>query len=229
MSDETTIPGTEQPTEKVTEKPTNCKPREHAEATCLAFTRVYDGDGTEWSLTLREGVTSEQLRRLLTAMQYTGKLAAEHGLTLTRPGMSAQPTGDKAQDQPPTKAPEKAGGVKTPPSQARPSGGRDLREYEKIARIVINPNAADPTQPRVELWSERAALKFPITTAPSRVLAAKLQYAYDLDNDAVAWLYDAGSQYKVNWAVKMVDSEKTNRTGKPYKDIGDLLDLDREG
>jgi hypothetical protein len=42
-------------------------------------------------------------------------------------------------------------------------------------------------------------------------------------------LYEVGQQWSVNWKIKMIDSDKLNSRGNPYKNLSEVIDLDREG
>ena len=209
---------------------------QHNEAHCLAFTTCWDAEGHQWNITLREGVTSGELEKLLTAMQYTGKLAARHGISLDNPGLTAKaaraPTSKrKAGATAPAAKPAPA--VKPAPNRKPPlrdMGFQAASEpgYERIYRIVINPNATDPDKPRVELWG-KPNLKYPITTVPAQVLGAKLLARYEnLEPAAFDYLLEPGATYTVDWAIQMVDSERLNRSGKPYRDVGTIVDFSLE-
>ena len=209
---------------------------QHNEAHCLAFTTCWDAEGHQWNITLREGVTSGELEKLLTAMQYTGKLAARHGISLDNPGLTAKaaraPTSKrKAGATAPAAKPAPA--VKPVPNRKPPLRDMGFQAalepgYERIYRIVINPNATDPDKPRVELWG-KPNLKYPITTVPAQVLGAKLLARYEnLEPAAFDYLLEPGATYTVDWAIQMVDSERLNRSGKPYRDVGTIVDFSLE-
>ena len=221
------------------------QPREHMEATCIAFTKVYSQDGSEWSLTLREGITSEQLDRLLLAMQYTGKVGEKHGFRMTRadaqpaPPLPATSPVERDSDgrpaptgtTPPKPAQPTKSGAPPPPTNAprKPQAEGLSSDWEPIFKVVVNPNAKAPENPRVELWG-KPVLQYPVSTAPASLIAGKLAEAYDMqvDNPALAWLFQPGGPWGVEWKVKLVDSEKLNQKGRPYRNIAELIDLERE-
>ena len=218
--------------------------RGHCEATCLAFTEVYNQDGQRWNLTLREGVTSGQLDKLFTAMQYTNMIGEKHGFQVGRINAVPQAKGEgqnAAPRPPPPASPPKpvSGGGPVPVSRPNkpapnfaqataPKAGRNGFEYNEITRLVIFPSNNAPDKPRVEFWG-KPQLKFAITSCPASIVAAKLQERYEIADDELSFLYEVGAQWAVNWKIKLVDGEKLNSRGNPYKNLSEVIDLDREG
>ena len=233
-TDEQPEPG---PAEPVVEP--DAPQREHKEASCIAFTRVYDGNGNEWSLTLREGVTGAQVEHLFKAMKGSRKYAKEFGFTFDRtPAPTPPAASSKAQEyergddgkptpapvtrKPPIGGPSPVPGAKPQSSKAKTSGDR-----EAIGRIKITPGS-DPNNPRVEMFSANPRLQYSVLSAPVNIIADKLCAKYDIEPDELTWLYEVGKEWTVNWAVQIVLSEKLNRAGNPYKNVGELIDNDRE-
>jgi len=224
-------------TEDVSTVPINL--REHMEATCIAFTRIYDSDGNEWSLTLREGITSDQLDQLLTAMEYTNKVLDKHGFALA--SKATLPV-DANLSKPPTLQRRTSGQKPTPVaieaseplprSRNAPSAPRSTENYEPINKIVIQPNPTNPSQPRVEFWSPKPQLKYAVTSAPAMIVQSKYASHYgfsdEMAQEELSYLYDTGAQWKVNWGILIEPSEALNRSGKPYKNVADIIDYDRE-
>jgi len=214
--------------------------REHREATCIAFTRVYDENGNEWSLTLREGVTGAQVEHIFRAMKGSRKYAKEFGFTFDRTPAPTPPTAaGKAQEYerdgegrptpaPVTRKPPIGGPPPTPKATVgKPRSAPNTAEKEAIGRIKIEPGN-DPNNPRIQMFSANPKLQFAVLSAPANIVADKLCKRYDIEQDELTWLYEIGKEWSVNWAVQIVLSDKLNRAGNRYKDVGELLDLERE-
>jgi hypothetical protein len=226
--------------------------RPHMEATCIAFSRVFGANGSEWSLTLREGVTRAQVDHLFLAMKQTAVIGAKHGFafsysqavkeppvppnsesqgeTIAVPSRPSQSVPAVAPPAAPKSGPP-VGGPPRPPAARTAAAGGVPGGWDKIIKVVIVPNPKDAEKPRVELWG-KPALKYAVTSAPASLLMAKLSDKYGLSEEAAleayGWMFTPGGPYTINWAVQIVDSETLNRSGKPYRNIGDIMDLDRE-
>ena len=182
----------------------------HAEAKVLAFTRIWRG-GLEWSITIREGVTDQQIEQILVRMDTVANY------TSTRQAMGGQetPENDGSSHSASYSPDAQPVAARMPRSSLLTSGS------DTVNRIEI---AGSIERPLVKMWSTNTALQYPVHSVPADQVQRHLEVAYGpMSENALGQLYQCGRSINVNWNITWVVSPKNIK----WKDVTGITRLEQ--
>ena len=177
----------------------------HKEAHALIFGNLNGPDGQRWSITIREGVTPDEIDGMLEAWLYLCKRGMERGwLTDRTASKTTRPAAAVASTHP-TKHP--AAPPKSESTETAEGGTWTIGSLQIAGTL---------DKPVVQMFDTDPRLHYPRLTVPASLVAALLDNRYNLKN--ADHLKAIGMTYKVAWTVTWVRSAKNPK----WKDLVDI-------
>jgi len=192
----------------------------HDEPTILAFTDHMYVDGVKWALTVRQGVSDEDIAGIFGAIRLAHDSAESYGFTFgAASGKRTAPpaTGDGEENGPAytSQGVEGLPGVTVDAVPAAPTG-----EETSWRRLVDRVEAKGN---KVEMYVANPRLKFPVTfSAPFVEKILKARYGPNATVPFLLKRMGEGTEIVVQWRY----SDKATEAGNPYRDLVDIWTRD---
>lgn len=226
---------------------------EHLEASWIFFTDVWTQTGFKFSVTFRQGATETSISNMFTLLGQVHDAILGAGLMATPPPVQprSQRTGEPKQTSEPASEPTPTNGNGQPKTATRPPttstqtvpgqgfaivddtslqvSDRELkpapdgRFYHRVGKIKVTIDPEKPDKPMVSFMSAEAKWKHPIANCLAWKVKQVIQTRYPSLGDEKFEFLNAPMVKPCKWILVLTESENKSKSGRPYKDIVDII------